>query len=265
MTAASVLPYTDDVGRSVVNALLQIASWDSLRPHIPILAWNWLKKRPILRPRCLGLIFGTQDAVIRAIVELGDVGLITSYLFVIWSKWNHAYSSRFLATTQLIKEELCGIGAVGCHADLIRRLDYVVSQLDLGWEYIRRRSDWFRESDIPTMKQTYREFKEALVEADEEATKILTGMLGRIVPLLPTDLHVYLQDPTPPLCVHSLSHARSCIYMDRQVHPISEFFQPSVVLYDDQSSCITGRIPRDLPHNDSYHAPQTRRTSALIS
>ena len=156
MTAASVLPYTDDVGRSVSNALLQIASWDSLRPHIPILAWNWLKKRPILRPRCLGLIFGTQDAVIQAIVELGDVGLVTSYLFVIWSEWNHAYSSRFLATTQSIKEELCGIGALGCHADLIRRLDYVVSQLDLG---------------------------EASVEADEEATKILTGMLGRIVPL----------------------------------------------------------------------------------
>ena len=101
MTAASVLPYTDDVGRSVSNALLQIASWDSLRPHIPILAWNWLKKRPTLRPRCLGLIFGIQDAVIRAIVELGDVGLVTSYLFVIWSEWNHAYSSRFFGNDSI--------------------------------------------------------------------------------------------------------------------------------------------------------------------
>lgn len=33
--AASALPYTEEIGSSVVNALLQIASVDSLRPHIP--------------------------------------------------------------------------------------------------------------------------------------------------------------------------------------------------------------------------------------
>lgn len=33
--AASVVPCMEEVGRSVVDALLRIASWDSLRPHVP--------------------------------------------------------------------------------------------------------------------------------------------------------------------------------------------------------------------------------------
>ena len=39
--AVSALPYTEAVGQSVVDALLQIASIDSLRPCIPISIWAW--------------------------------------------------------------------------------------------------------------------------------------------------------------------------------------------------------------------------------
>jgi hypothetical protein len=50
ITAASALPYTDEVGERVVDALLGMATRDNLRPHIPVVAWDWLNKRPDLSP-----------------------------------------------------------------------------------------------------------------------------------------------------------------------------------------------------------------------
>ena len=58
--AASAVPYTGEVDQSVVDALLYIVSVDSLRPHIPIGIWAWLKKRPTLPPECSGRLKGTR-------------------------------------------------------------------------------------------------------------------------------------------------------------------------------------------------------------
>ena len=183
MTAVSALPHTDDVSWSVVDTLLQMASWGDLRPHIPVSAWDWLKKRPILHPGSLGLIFGTEDTVVQMITELRDTELITSYLFVVWSEWNLIDPVCYTAILRLIRKELCGIGAAGYRIDLIQRLNHVMSQLDLGWEHIHHHSSWILEAEIPRMMQGYGKFKEALLEVDEEAMEVLTGMLGRIVPL----------------------------------------------------------------------------------
>ena len=43
--AALTVPYTEEVECSVVNALLQIVSIDSLRPHLPTDLWTWLNIR----------------------------------------------------------------------------------------------------------------------------------------------------------------------------------------------------------------------------
>lgn len=45
---ASAIPCTGEVGRNVVDTLLQVACVDSLRPRIPIEIWGWLEKRPSL-------------------------------------------------------------------------------------------------------------------------------------------------------------------------------------------------------------------------
>jgi len=64
-TAASAVPYTEEVGQSVVDTLLYIASIDSLRPHIPVGIWTWLKKQPSLPPECEGRQKGTSGDVVR--------------------------------------------------------------------------------------------------------------------------------------------------------------------------------------------------------
>jgi hypothetical protein len=42
--AALAVPYSEEVGQSVVNTLLQISVDDFLRSHIPFNIWLWLKK-----------------------------------------------------------------------------------------------------------------------------------------------------------------------------------------------------------------------------
>jgi len=173
ITSASVLPYTDDVCQSVVDTLLQMVYDDELRPHIPVAAWDWLKKRPLLRPECWGLTLGTDYNVIQTVRELGDIELIASYLFIVWSEWSSLDLQGFTAMLSLIREELGGIEAIGHRADLIQRLDYVQSR----WELRPRRLETWR-------KRRYGRFKGALLELNEESMKILTGMSCGVITYL---------------------------------------------------------------------------------
>ncbi|KAF9644081.1 hypothetical protein BDM02DRAFT_3122143 [Thelephora ganbajun] len=157
MATASAVPYTEDIGRSVVTALFGMAFLNLLRPHIPVPAWDWLKKRPVLDRS--GFNRGTRSDVMQMVRELQDVELIASYLFVVWSESTDLWLADCSTMMTLIREELCGIEAVGYRADLIQRLDYVLSQLG-SWSYTKR---W------------YEEFRTALLEVDEEAMNTLIG------------------------------------------------------------------------------------------
>ena len=166
LATASAIPYNDDVGQLVAGALLQIARDDTLRPHIPVLAWDWLKKRPALGYRSLALKWGTSVKVVQTVRELGDTGLLTSYLFIVWSEWTSLSAPEFTAMLQLIREKLGGIGAVRHRADLIHRLDHVLSQLRPG-----------------SSAKQYEEFRMELLGMDEEVTRTLAGMSHRAIAL----------------------------------------------------------------------------------
>jgi len=175
MKAASALQYTDDVGGSVVTTLLNVASSD-LSPHIPMVAWDWLNKRPVLPPECVAFLPEIVESTVRKIQQLGDTRLIVSYLHTVWSEWRKLGSESWdivlgpvpvehpdmSVMSRLIREELGGIGAAGHRADLIRRLDCVLLQLDQG-------------QGVPLAREEYEELRRELLKVDEEATKILTG------------------------------------------------------------------------------------------
>ena len=82
-TAALAVPYTEEVGQSVVATTLRIASEDSLRPHIPISIWALFKGRPSLLPACYGRWQGTKPDVIRYICGLGDLKILKSYFLLV--------------------------------------------------------------------------------------------------------------------------------------------------------------------------------------
>jgi len=160
MEAASAVPYTDDVCGSVVVGLLNMASSDELLSHIPLVAWNWLNKRPVLPPECVAPLPRATESVVQTIHQLGGVELIASYLHTIWSEKRIPWDEDVMG--RLIREELRGIEAVGYRTDLIRRLDYVLLQLGQGQGELLAKGE-------------YEELRRELLKVDEEAMKILTG------------------------------------------------------------------------------------------
>ena len=210
IAAASGLPDTDDVRESVVETLLEMAYDDKLRPHIPVVAWEWLKKRPVLRRGSRTDPYRTSEDVLQTVWDLGDIGVITSYLLLIWSEWNNLDRYGGCEGMQpMIREELNGINAVGSRAELIQRLDYVISQFDRGWESIYPPGRFTDDESFLRAKEQYKGFRKDLLELDEDASKILAGMLPRVVTGFRLLRHVHVQDLIPPSCVpfHFLVHS----------------------------------------------------------
>jgi hypothetical protein len=108
--AVLAVPYTEEIGQSVVDAMLSIALYDTLRLQIPVDIWVLLRKRPSLPPVCSGRTYGTSGDVARHIRELGDLEILKSYLLLVWSEWDCLYPSGADEIKLLIREDFCGIG-----------------------------------------------------------------------------------------------------------------------------------------------------------
>jgi len=162
METASAVPYTDDVGGSVVVGLLNMASSDRLLSHIPLVAWNWLKKLPVLPPECGELLPEATESAVRGIHQFGGAKLTALYLHTIWSEEHKPRYDEIPVMSRLIREELGEIGAAGYRTDLIRRLDHVLLRLD------QSQGDWW-------VKARHEDFRSELLEVDEKAMNILTG------------------------------------------------------------------------------------------
>jgi hypothetical protein len=134
--AASAVPYTDEIGQSVADTLLHIASNTSLQPHIPIDMWSWLRKSPSLPPICAGRYYGSHSDVVRIVQGLGDIETLTAYLLLVWSEWQYQYAIEEMCA--LIRNDFSGI-RMGYHRKkLLQHLDHVLGQLELGTEHLQQ-------------------------------------------------------------------------------------------------------------------------------
>ena len=164
--AAAVLavPYTEEIGSPAVDALLQIASIDSLRPHIPIDLWAWLKKLPSL-PVYRSFVAG-KAAVVRHVRQLGDIEILKSYFLLIWSEWNFRSPFGLEEMQMSIREDFGGIELKHHREDIMERLDYVLGQLERGTGYINEVRPAINVYDVHRAKTDYRTLKETLLEVD---------------------------------------------------------------------------------------------------
>lgn len=87
--AASIVPYKHEVGQSVVDELLHIASRGPLRPQIPAGVWLWLHRQPSFRLVCWGHLRGSQRGVIQTVRAPGDSKIIKSYMLPVWTEWDY--------------------------------------------------------------------------------------------------------------------------------------------------------------------------------
>lgn len=170
-TAVLAVPYTEEVGQRVVDATLQIASSDSLRPHIPIGVWALFKKRPSLQPTCQGLLDGASPKVIGHVRGLGDLEILKSFLLLVWHEWVPLFNNGFDVMEMSIREDFCGAGMGRHRDDLLQRVDFVLGELGRGSEYLRRLPQWcfWRTKPIHETRQRYGWLKDVLLEVEREA------------------------------------------------------------------------------------------------
>jgi len=173
-TAASALQYTEVVGQSVADMLPQIASVDELVPSIPVDVWSWLTKRPPLPPICLGRYVGTHSHIIKVVRALKDTEVLTSYFLLIWSEWNELRDhGSFNKMRAAIRKDLDGVGMGHHRAELVKRLDHVLGELDRGLEHLKRHSPDLGKYDLWKMKRRYRKLRERLLGVERRKYVLL--------------------------------------------------------------------------------------------
>jgi len=176
--AIVAVPYTEEVGQSVVDTLLQITSDGLLRLSIPIDIWAWLKKRISLPPICKGRSVGTSYSVVRMVRKLRDIKILESYFLLVWSEWDPIYSDAGLVEMcTSIREDLGGI--VANREVLIKRLDHVLGELDRGLEHLKQCNPSLDERHILAAREQYNTLKKTLLEVDREALEVLTRTSSR--------------------------------------------------------------------------------------
>ena len=176
VAATSAAAYTEAVGQSVVDTLLQIADVDHLRPQIPVDIWTWLKKLLSLPPVRRGRLHDTGFNIVHQIRGLGDIEILKSYFLFVWSEWNSLDYSGFDEMEIAISEDFGGI-KMWCHReDLIERLDYVLGQLEQGWKFLQLRNSEANVWQVGRAKVQYTELKETLLWVDRNAMEALTRM-----------------------------------------------------------------------------------------
>ena len=169
--AASVAPRiekSEEAVQGVVDALLQIASQDKIAQYIPDDLWSLLTKRPSLPPICLGRSTGTHPRVIEAVLALGNIEILKSYLLLVWSEWD---GLLLPSSVNMMRDIICGEFRGGFYEirmghhreDLVDRLDYVLGQLDRGLEYIKQHDPESNEVILQRRKDQYRELREMLL------------------------------------------------------------------------------------------------------
>jgi len=165
------VPYTEEIGESVVNTLLQIASEAPLLPHIPLQVWSWLTKLPSIPPVCLGRCNGTRPHIIRAVRRFRDIGILKSYFILVWAEWDFISSGGFDEMCDSIREDFSGPLMHSHREDLIQRLDHILGQLDLGLGHLGQHNPNLREDHLQEMGDQYSVLKRILSEMD-------TGFIG---------------------------------------------------------------------------------------
>ena len=209
-TAALAVPYTEEVCYGVIDTMFQIADNYRLHPFIPVEIWAWLKKRPSLPPKCFGQRFmGTNGHIVRGVQNLGDIEILKSYFLVVWSEWTYVPEDGLSEMWTLMREDFGGIGMWGHRKDLTDRLEHILGELEKGLVHLQQQKPNLDEYDVQRASEDYERLKDALLEVDREAVKILTRKSLRLLTCTHYSPSGYPQNLTLHSFVPSLSPVRS--------------------------------------------------------
>ena len=181
--AVSAVPYTEEVGQSVIEVTLQVASFQPFRGLIPVGVWAWFKERPSLPPERQGRL-GTNPHVIDYVRTLGDLEILKSYFLVLWSEWGFLSDNVLHAMESSLREDFCRTEMGQHREDLMQRLDHVLGELGRGLEYFTRYTTRYSDEDkIQASKNRYGKLKDVLLEVEREAAMKTSTRMSQVDPL----------------------------------------------------------------------------------
>lgn len=160
--AAMAIPYTEEVGQSVIDTLFQIAFVDILRPHIPLDIWRWLKKQPPLPAIYHGKSKGGYENTVRYVCRLRDINILKPYFLLLWED---NYTPSFGDKDEMersIRENFSGTEGKQHREDLIKHLDHVLGRLD------QRLKSLPYNTSLKECKKRYTKLKGALLEVERQ-------------------------------------------------------------------------------------------------
>lgn len=156
---------------------------------------------------------GTQRAtslsVATAVLGLEDIEILKSYLITVWSEWDSPRNSGFDKMRASLCDSFGGIGMGHHRADLVRRLDHVLGELDREFEHFMHNNPYIVRNDTREMKVRYGELKSILLKANVEATTRESESGPIVMAAQHTNPHQRTQDPVQHLCARSLPHLHS--------------------------------------------------------
>jgi hypothetical protein len=156
--AALAIPYTEEVGQNIVDALFQIAFMDFLQPHIPIEIWRLLKRRPFLPPNCCGIWWAGHVSTVAYVRRLRDVDILKSLFLLVWADRCNLLPEEVREMQRSIRVDFAGIGMEHHRKDLMERLDDVLGQLN----------SYTETSFEQEVKTNYTELRNVLLEVDRQ-------------------------------------------------------------------------------------------------
>ena len=231
--AVSTVPDTEEVIRSVVGTLMQIANVESLRAHIPVETWAWMKKWQSLPVVDWGQFSSaTQDAICH-VRELEDFEIIGSYFLLVCSDWYGIPTDTFDEVEISIRRVFGRIGMQGHREGLLKQLGSILEVMD---------AEMKRDGKVDYKKglKQCRKLQGVLQDMDREATETLARKPLKLIHLNGcTDLRGCIQDPILPfyapcpfivcdhlgwiilLCLASPRHLVSCLYHNSSHPPLS--------------------------------------------
>lgn len=159
--AAEAIPYTEEVGSSVVDALLQIARINFRQSRIPIYMWEWLKRKPSLPPMCGGLSAPYPEQIVPYVRGLGDIDIIRSYFLLRWTGQAPLNTDETYQMERSIREDFVGIGMKQYRKDLMEQLDRAIRPWD------SRLTSNPNDVNTKTALKQYIQLKTALLEVEE--------------------------------------------------------------------------------------------------
>ena len=209
--AALATPYSEEVRYTVIDVLLQIVLNNSLRPHVPVELWAWLKRQPSPSPVIprREARATTLDAV-RHIRELGDIEILKPYLLLSWSEWTPHCDSGIAEMETAIREDFWGTTARRHRKDLAERLDRILFEPPRASERFGRHYCLEHRDDIKRAQRQYGRLRRVLREVDRSALEVLPRMPSEsILCNKRANPNGRVQNPIQPSLVLFLFHAHN--------------------------------------------------------